>query len=210
MSEEPDLESAYALKTPEDNRRLYRSWAETYDVDFVRATTYRLPAVVTRIYLDTGGVWPCLDVGCGTGALADHFPADAVVDGLDLSPEMLAVAREKGRYRSLIEGNLKEALPFGDAEYSGLVSAGTFTHGHVGPEALDELARVLSPEAVAVITVRPQVWEELNFARVFGALTENASISEPAVTEERVYADAAAAPSGHEHDTAYVVAFRRL
>lgn len=210
MSRKPDLESAYALETPEDNVRLYRDWAETYDADFVEATTYRFPEVVVRTYLNAGGLWPCLDVGCGTGALARHFPGDAVLDGIDISPEMLAVARRKERYRSLIEANLKEPLPLQDASYKGMVSSGTFTHGHVGPEALPGLIRCLAPEAVAVITVRPDVWRGRLFAPAFGALVEAGRISEPDVDEEKVYADPDAAPEGHGEDTGFIVTFRRL
>lgn len=210
MPDEPDLDSAYALETPEDNLRLYRDWAETYDADFVEATTYRFPEVVTRTYLEMGGGWPCLDVGCGTGVLGEHMPSDAILDGIDLSPEMLAVARRKDHYRNLIEANLKETLDFPDASYAGMVSSGTFTHGHVGPEALAELVRVLAPGAVAVITVRPQVWRETGFEAAFAALAEQGLVSAPHRAEERIYADPARAPEGHADDTGYIVTFRRL
>ena len=210
MADDPSLDSAYALETPEDNLRLYRAWAETYDADFVEGTSYRFPKVVTRAYLDAGGGWPCLDVGCGTGALARHFPEGAVIDGIDLSPEMLAVAARSGLYRTLMEANLKEPLALPDAAYAGLVSSGTFTHGHVGPEALPELVRVLSSGALAVITVRPEVWTTTRFDDAFEALTGNRLVTTPGITEERIYADPARAPEGHGDDTGYIVTFRRL
>lgn len=210
MPDEPDLESAYAVETPEDNLRLYRDWAESYDADFVEATTYRFPEVVTRTYLELGGGWPCLDVGCGTGVLGEHFPADAVLDGIDLSPDMMAVARRKNHYRDLIEADLKKALPLPDGAYAGMVSAGTFTHGHVGPEALPELVRVLAPAAVAVITVRPKVWHDTGFEPAFATLAEKGLVSPPHRAEERVYADPNRAPEGHAEDTGYIVTFRRL
>ena len=210
MADDPDLESAYALETPEDNLKLYGTWAESYDADFVEATTYRFPEVVTRTYLEAGGGWPCLDVGYGTGALAEHLAEDAVIDGIDLSPEMLAVAEGKGHYRSLFEANLKEPLALPDAAYAGLISAGTFTHGHVGPEALPELVRILAPGAVAVISVRPQVWVENEFDQSFEALAGDGLVSAPVRAEELVYADPNKAPEGHGRDTGYIVTFRRL
>lgn len=210
MPDDPDLDSAYALETPEDNLRLYRDWAETYDADFVEATTYRFPEVVTRTYLELGGGWPCLDVGCGTGVLAEHLPLDAMVDGIDMSPEMLAVARRKGHYRHLIEANLKEPLRLPDASYAGIVSSGTFTHGHVGPEALPELVRILVPGALAVITVRPQVWHDTGFDEVFGTLIADGLTTAPHRAEEHIYADPNRAPEGHGDDTGFVVTFRRL
>lgn len=210
MAHDPDLEGAYALETPEDNLRLYRQWAETYDSEFVEATTYRFPALVVRTYLEAAGGQPCLDVGCGTGALAAHFPEGAVLDGLDLSPEMLAVAARKGRYRTLIEANLKEPLPLPDAAYAGLVSSGTFTHGHVGAEALPELVRVLAPGALAVITVRAEIWTGMGFAPTFDTLASDSLVTRPAITEANIYSDPARAPKGHGSDTGLLVTFRRL
>lgn len=209
MADDPDLESAYSLETPEDNLRLYRQWAETYDADFVAATTYRFPRIVVETYLSAGGGWPCLDVGCGTGALGEYFPDGAEVDGLDLSPEMLAVAERKGLYRQLIEANLKEPLALPDGAYSGIVSSGTFTHGHVGPEALPELVRIMASGALAVISVRPQVWDELGFAAAFDGFARRGELAAPEIAEERVYADPARAPEGHGDDTGYIVSFRR-
>ena len=40
---------------------------------------------------------PVLDVGCGTGRLLlDYLAADIDIDGLDISPDMLAICRQKG------------------------------------------------------------------------------------------------------------------
>jgi hypothetical protein len=39
-----------------------------------------------------------------------------------------------------------------------VVSAGVFTTGHVGAEALDELLRITRPGGVVVLTVKDAVW----------------------------------------------------
>ena len=142
---DPDLDTAYALDSPEDNLRLYRNWAETYDADFVAGTGFRFPRLVAEAYLIHGGAWPCLDVGCGTGAVAECLPRGAVIDGLDLSPEMLAVAGEKGLYRQLVEANLKHTLPLPDAAYQGVVSSGTFTMGTWVPKRWTNLSASWHP-----------------------------------------------------------------
>ena len=51
MADDPDLDSAYALETPEDNLALYKTWAESYDADFVDGAEYRLPDLVVRRFL---------------------------------------------------------------------------------------------------------------------------------------------------------------
>jgi len=210
MPDDPDLDSAYALETPADNKRLYRAWAETYDAEFVDGTDFRFPALIARTYLASDGAWPCLDVGCGTGAVAEHLPRDAVLDGLDLSAEMLAVAARKSLYRHLFEVNLKDPLPMDGASYAGLVSSGTFTHGHVGAEALDELVRVLRADGVAVISVKPEIWDEMGFGAAFERLTSAGLIADLGWTEKRIYGDPAKAPDGHGDDTGLIVHFRRV
>lgn len=208
--QDPDLDSAYALETPADNLALYGTWAETYDADFVQGTAFRLPGLVADAYVTLGGTWPCLDVGCGTGAVARALPKGAVVDGLDLSPHMLAVAKRTGEYRALIEANLKHPLPLPDASYNGLLSSGTFTHGHVGPEALDHLIRVLAKGAVAAISIRDQVWDTQNFARAFDGFVASGAISPPRRTAQRIYQSHNTAPPGHGDDMAFITTFRRM
>ena len=137
------LEDAYALQTPEDNVALYRHWAETYDVEFARDRGYQYPQILADIYArhskpaDT----PVLDVGSGTGlvasALQEHHSVETqlTIDGVDISPEMLAVSRTKNVYRHLFEADLTQSIDLPEKQYGAVVSAGTFTHGHVGPEA---------------------------------------------------------------------------
>lgn len=38
---DPDLDAAYALETPDDSRRLYADWAQTYDTSFAKDADYR-------------------------------------------------------------------------------------------------------------------------------------------------------------------------
>ena len=102
------LDDAYALKTPADNVALYRDWAETYDVEFAQNRGYQYPQKIADIYFhharpdDT----PILDVGSGTGlvgtALQEHqaINTQLTIDGVDISPEMLAISRTKQVYRS--------------------------------------------------------------------------------------------------------------
>lgn len=53
-----------------------------------------------------------LDLGCGTGLCGERFRAmSKVLVGIDLSPGMLAKARERGVYDQLIEGELLTEIP---------------------------------------------------------------------------------------------------
>ena len=64
---EKSLAGAYALKTPEDSKRLYADWAESYDQDFAAGHGYVYPQRLSSILAECGAEGPLLDIGCGTG-----------------------------------------------------------------------------------------------------------------------------------------------
>lgn len=210
MTDNEKLERAYALNSPDDVKALYRDWAATYDTDFAQAGGFRLPALIGAAFAAMGGNGPVLDAGCGTGLVADHLPEGIAVDGVDISGDMLAIARRKGRYRDLVEADLTARLPFEDASYAGLVSSGTFTHGHVGPEALDELFRCLAPGAAAAIATNATYMEMTGFRGILSAHEAAGRISSVTLREERIYDNPEGAPDGHGEDTGFVVTFRRV
>lgn len=187
MNEEDDLHRAYALKTPEDSRKLYADWATTYDSDFVETRGYVLHEAVASAFVSAGGLAPVLDLGAGTGicgvALARH--GIGPVHATDISPEMLVQARAKGVYDTLFSGDILAGLPVPDASYAGIVSSGTFTCGHVGPDGLDEIARLLSSNGLAVVSVRDTHFVSEGFAAKIAAL-EPTLVLEKHV-ETRVY-----------------------
>lgn len=206
MTNNPSLDGAYDLKTPDDNRRLYRGWAASYDADFVAAMAYRLPVEVAQSFA-AQGTGPVLDVGAGTGAVGMLLKANGVgpVDGTDLSPEMLSVAAQGGAYRRLFEGDILGRLDTADGAYAGVVSAGTFTLGHVGPAALDEVLRVTAPGGWIVLSVNRAHFEAAGFAPALDAL--GSRIAGLALPEVAIYGPAATGP--HARDTAFIARFRK-
>ena len=203
----PDLDAAYALETPDDNRKLYGDWAETYDKSFAQNMDYQLPAHVARVFTELGGTGPVLDVGAGTGLLAEALStcSDVVIDALDLSADMLAVAGQKGIYRTLIEADLTKTLPIEPAQYNGIVSSGTFTHGHVGPDALDKLIALARPDALFVLSVNAEHFEARGFAAKFEALAPK--ITDYHLRTVSIYG--AHGDRAHTHDKGHLAVFRR-
>lgn len=160
-----DLENAYALNGPSDCALLYAEWAASYDSGFARDMDYRLPAHVAAAFLSHGGAGPILDVGAGTGLLAEQLRAlgcTARIDALDLSPQMLEKAAEKKIYDHLLAADVTQAFAT-PRLYQGIVSSGTFTHGHVGPEALDFLETVTQPGALFAISINAGVFDSKGF-----------------------------------------------
>lgn len=199
----PDLDAAYSLETPEDSKRLYADWAETYDSDFAERMQFLMPGTVARIYAEAGGAGPVLDAGAGTGLVGEELARCGVgpVDALDISPEMLAVAGRKGVYRALHEGDLTGRLDLPDGAYAGVVSSGTFTTGHVGPDAIDELMRVAAPGALFVIAINAAHYAAQGFEAKLAALPGLR------LEEHRYYGEGATGE--HRESVAKVAVFRK-
>lgn len=207
MTDNPDLDAAYRLTTPEDSVRLYRDWSLTYDAGFAQAQGYRLPAAVADAFVVAGGTGPVLDVGAGTGLLAQRLVDLGVgpIDALDISVEMLAVAATKGLYRALHQADLTQPLPLPDAAYSGITSSGTFTFGHVGPAAFDELLRIAAPGAQFALSIHSGVYEPAGFAAKFAEL--DTAIGGFRLEEVAIYGPEADAE--HRDHRGYIARFRK-
>jgi predicted TPR repeat methyltransferase len=163
------LGDVYAARQPEEVAELYNRWAETYDAEMAVAG-YRHPTICLALLARhlPRGASPLLDAGVGTGLIGEWLAIMGYphVEGLDISEGMLAQAARKGVYATLHRLALGSPLPFADASFAGIVSAGVFTSGHVGVEGLDELIRICRPGGVLVLTVKNTLWEEGFAARI--------------------------------------------
>lgn len=161
------LNEAYSLKTPEDNKKLYAKWAATYESDFVAKEGYKHPQVIAEIFHNNlPEVKKVIDIGTGTGLVGKYLKAhrpEIIIDGIDISPEMLAEAAKKEVYRNLFEQDLTLSVNNTDAPYDALVTIGTFTHGHLGIEVLDNLIPLVKTDGYFVIAVNEAYFHEHNF-----------------------------------------------
>jgi SAM-dependent methyltransferase len=157
------LGAVYDAKGAEEVAQIYDRWAETYDAEMAQAG-YRHPSICLALLARhlPRGASPLLDAGAGTGLIGEWLGLIGFsdVDALDVSAGMLAVARRKGVYKALHEVALGGALPFKDGQFAGVISAGVFTTGHVGAEALPELIRICRTDGVIVLTVKDTLWLE--------------------------------------------------
>jgi SAM-dependent methyltransferase len=133
--------------------------AEIYEHYLAPAFFAPLAAQVLDVALPQPGE-RVLDVACGTGVLARRVAplvgSNGQVVGLDLSPDMLAVARVLAEREGLAidwhEGRA-EALPFADASFDLVVCQHGLQFIPDKPTAVAELRRVLRENGRAVITV---------------------------------------------------------
>ena len=160
----------------------YESWAESYNED-IGKEEYTAPEIASDYVAKHLGPQKItsaaiLDAGCGTGLVGQHLAKRGAtqLDGIDLSPGMLQVARRTGIYRSLSVADLSQRLEIPGQSYDVVVCVGTLTQGHVGPDAFDEFVRVVKPTGLIVATVRESVWQKNGYADKVKALDKGGEV----------------------------------
>lgn len=185
------VSEAYKLESEADMVAFYRKWAEDYDRQMLDELGFVAPTLVAQLLADKLPQRDAaiFDIGCGTGLTCVYLAEQgySCLDGIDLSPDMVRVAAERGIYRELLVGDVTRALDRDDASYDGVISSGTFTHGHVGPEALDEIFRILRPGGWLACTVHQDIWESLGFRERFATLERDGIAMQIELHHERYY-----------------------
>ena len=129
-----------------------RAWAEL-------AEAHNRP--LFEAVLHAAGAGPgtrLLDVGCGTGlTLVLAQQRGAIPAGLDISPGLLGIARERLPAAVLREGDM-EFLPFGDDSFDAVTGVNAFQFAGDPQQALREAARVTRPggRVVASLFAAPE------------------------------------------------------
>jgi SAM-dependent methyltransferase len=106
-----------------------------------------------------------LDVGCGSGWLAEHFDDYTGVDG---SPEAVAAAGQRGRHVML--ATVEQPLPFDDASFDGAIVKDLLEHVEDPVFVVREVLRVLRPGGRAFASspdAQRWVWDDYTHRRPF-------------------------------------------
>lgn len=131
----------------------YGKLAPRYDRRWSFYHQATLRETLTRLEVRPGD--SLLDVGCGTGLLLDALERSVPglkLSGVDPSPAMLGMARERlGEAVALKQGYAKRP-PFPDEAFDVVVSTNAFHYFRDPAEALEGMVRVLRPTGRLVIT----------------------------------------------------------
>jgi len=135
----------------------FDSFAASFEAK-LQKLSYRAPALVGAM-LERSGVEPrqhldVLDAGCGTGLCgAIVAPFARTLIGVDLSEKMLAQARDKKLYRTLVKAELTEYLRDCSEAFDLIVSADTLVYFGSLQGAVSAFARALRPNGMLVFTL---------------------------------------------------------
>jgi SAM-dependent methyltransferase len=131
-----------------DVRSGYGEWVETYEETVQDAMDVELLEALEHV------PWSgeAADLGCGTGRTGAWLRARglAAVDGVDLTPEMLELARSRGVYRRLVEADVS-STGLGSGKYDLVTTSLVDEHLPRLEPLYSEAARLARPGATYVL-----------------------------------------------------------
>lgn len=138
-------------------RHLFDQFSADYDQRMIGQLAYAAPQILfdlAAMVMPGREALSVLDLGCGTGLAGAVFkPLAARLDGVDLSPAMIAKARARGIYHDLRVADLQNALAAAGPQYDLILAADTLVY--LGDLALvfEAASRRLSPDGYFLFTV---------------------------------------------------------
>jgi predicted TPR repeat methyltransferase len=112
--------------------RLFDDYADRFD-EHLGTIAYRVPKLIRDALREVAGsdqlAWRVLDLGCGTGLCGEVVRSHAAfLMGVDLSARMIAKARERNIYDSLIVGSIEDALENQEQSFDLIIAGDVFTY----------------------------------------------------------------------------------
>ena len=157
----------YKLKTTDEVMKYYDEWGEKdkYNKDMVEwnYTGPQETVDVFRKYTENKEML-IFDAGCGTGLVGLQLKKHGFkyFHGADLSQKLLDTV-PKQLYQKLIKVDLNNPIDVKDNFYDATMCVGTFTFGHVKPQALDEFVRVTKKTGLICFTINEGIYKEYGF-----------------------------------------------
>ena len=167
----------YKLKTTREVMKYYDEWGKgkKYDKDMVdwNYTGPKETVEVFKKYALNKDI-SIFDAGCGSGLVGlelkkfgyNHF------HGADLSQKLLDTI-PRNLYQRLIKLDLNKPININNNFFDAIMCVGTFTFGHVKPQALDEFIRITKSNGLICFTINEGIYEEYGFDKKIETLKKN-------------------------------------
>ena len=157
----------YKLKTTDEVMKYYDEWGEKnkYDQDMVD-WNYTGPKETSKVFnkhVSDKNI-EIYDAGCGTGLVGLELKKYGFSNfqGADLSQKLLDLI-PKGIYQKLKKVDLNKPIAEEDNSFDAVMCVGTFTFGHVKPNALNEFIRITKNKGLICFTINEGIHEEYGF-----------------------------------------------
>lgn len=142
-------------------RETFDHFAEDFDKQLLEDLEYRAPKLIHALFREVSGETPVgldiLDAGCGTGLVGLDFRQYArSLIGVDLSPEMLKLARAREIYDELREEELAACMRSLPNRFDLIVAADVFCYIGDLSETLSAARMALKSGGMLIFSVEAQ------------------------------------------------------
>ncbi|MCR9157926.1 MAG: methyltransferase domain-containing protein [Rhodobacteraceae bacterium] len=173
------LDKVYGVSGAYETRALYDAWSESYEAEIAEngyVTPKRCAEALAAVLADTSA--PILDFGCGTGlsGLALQQAGFTCFDGVDLSADMLAKAKDKGIYRTVSVIEPDETPPGPPGTYRAITAIGVIGSGAAPISVLDQLCDALTPSGLLCFSFNDHTLENPIYEQHVNALVANGTM----------------------------------
>jgi predicted TPR repeat methyltransferase len=135
--------------------QFFDEYAGSFDAHLVDTLQYRAPATLAAQIATLGSrrFASTVDLGCGTGLLGPLLrPLSDRLEGVDLSPAMLAQAEARDVYDVLVRDDIVSHLHATDARHDLVVAADVFIYVGALAPVFEAVARALAPGGLFAFT----------------------------------------------------------
>jgi len=166
----------YKLKTTKEVMDYYDEWGENdkYNKDMVD-WNYTGPKETVNTFLKYEKNKDALifDAGCGTGLVGLELKKFGFKNfhGADLSQKLLSTI-PSNLYKKLFKSDLNQSINLEDNTYDAIFCVGTFTFGHVRPNALDEFIRITKKGGLICFTINEGIYKDYGFDKKIQVLNK--------------------------------------
>ncbi|KPA16887.1 SAM-dependent methlyltransferase [Candidatus Magnetomorum sp. HK-1] len=155
-------------------------WGYEAPIEAAQHLKHHLPLATTKIF----------DAGCGTGlvgkALADLAYTEII--GMDLSPDMLAIAQKTSYYKKLEQHDLtKIPYPFDDNSFEAIMSIGVLSLIKDPMPVFSEFHRLIQANGYMIFTQRDNLYIKYNYDVVLKELESEGLICPILISEPKNY-----------------------
>ena len=167
----------YKLKTTHEVMKYYDEWGKgnKYNKDMVD-WNYTGPKETVEVFKKyaLNKDMTIFDAGCGSGLVGLELKKFGYkrFHGADLSQKLLD-SIPKNLYQKLIKIDLNKPININNNFFDAIMCVGTFTFGHVKPQALDEFIRITKSNGLICFTINEGIYEEYGFDKKIETLKKN-------------------------------------
>ena len=150
-----------------DPEEHYDLWAKQYEKELLEDYGYCAHIIGSKAFSTNELRKSCniIDIGCGTGLVGESLKSSGFlnISGLDVSSKMIAIAKKKQIYKEFYQKKIENLEGVILKPFEALICVGSFGLGHIGPESLVLLVKLVEKNSLIIIFMNAEPFNLENY-----------------------------------------------